>query len=48
MMNPKFFPTVMIVLCFLSAGSYAWADITDWRKISYWIAAGLLNVAVTY
>jgi hypothetical protein len=47
-MNPKLFPTIMIVLSFLSAASYAYADYTDWRHIGYWIASSILIFSVTY
>jgi hypothetical protein len=47
-MNPKIFPTIMIILCAISAINYTLVDWTDWRKILYWSAACALNIAVTY
>lgn len=44
----KLFPTIMIALSLLSALSYAIDDITNWRKIGYWIAASMLNFCITY
>lgn len=48
MINPKFLPTVMIVLSVLSAASYAYVDLSDWRKIGYWISGAVLTYCVTY
>lgn len=47
-MNPKFFPTVMIVLQVLATISYAINDISDWRRIGYWGAAVVITYCVTY
>jgi len=47
-MSTKILPTIMIILCAGSAINYALVDWTDWRRILYWTAACLLNVAVTY
>lgn len=46
--NPKFFPTLMIILSFLAAINYAVKDITDWRHIIYFICGGILTICVTY
>jgi hypothetical protein len=48
MLTTKLFPTLLIALDVLAAASYAWHDITDWRKIVYWLAAAILTTAVTY
>lgn len=48
MLTTKFFPTLLIGLDVLAAGAYAWHDITDWRKIIYWLSAAILTACVTY
>ena len=45
-MNPRFFPTVLMVLD-VCAG-VVWACQGDWRKAIYWIAAAVLTYTVTY
>jgi hypothetical protein len=45
-LNPKFFPTILIVLDICAAMAYV--PIGDWRKICYWLSAGLLTFVVTY
>lgn len=45
-MNPRFFPTVLIVLMVCAAVVYAVAG--DWRKATYWTAGAVLNIAVTF
>lgn len=45
-MNPRFFPSVMIALSFLAAAVYAGHG--DIRKTTYWVAAAILNICVTY
>ena len=45
-MNPKIFPTILIVLDFAASVGYL-AD-GDLRKFIYWIAAGVLTICVTY
>lgn len=45
-MSPKFFPTCLIVLDVCAAAGYIGAG--DWRKIGYWLAAGVLTYCVTY
>lgn len=48
MLSTKFFPTLLIVLDVFAAGAYAWHDVTDWRKIIYWLSAAILTACVTY
>lgn len=38
----------MIVLDLLAAAGYAWHDITDWRRIGYWLSAAVLTYCVTW
>lgn len=45
-MNPKLFPTLLIVLDVFAAAGYVSAG--DWRKVIYWLAAAVLTSAVTY
>lgn len=45
-MNPKVFPTILIVL--MGASSIVYAFDGDWRKSVYWLAGAILNVCVTY
>lgn len=40
------FPLMLIALDVGSAIMYAFSG--DWRKVVYWIAAAVLNVAVTF
>lgn len=40
------FPVVMMVLDLCAAGVYAGHG--DWRKVIYWIAAAIINAAVTF
>lgn len=44
--NPKILPTVMMVLQFLAAIPYAIKG--DTKMTVYWIAAGVLTLALTY
>lgn len=44
--NPKVFPTMLIVLDVLAAVHYVPAG--DWRKVVYWLAAGVLSYVVTW
>ena len=44
--NPKILPTVMMVLQFLAAIPYAIEG--NARMTIYWIAAGVLTLALTY
>lgn len=45
-MNPKLFPTILIVLDVCAAAGYFQCG--DWRKVIYWIAAATLTYTVTY
>lgn len=45
-MNPKLFPTILIVLNIAAAA--VWAVHGDWRKCTYWLAAAVLTFVVTY
>ena len=44
--SPKLFPTILIVLDIAAAVVYATHG--DWRKMTYWIAAGVLTLVITY
>ena len=46
LINPRFFPTLLIVLDVLAAAAYATHG--DTRKIIYWLSAAVLTAAVTY
>lgn len=47
--DPRFFPTILIVLDVLSAGVYAYTGgFSEWRMILYWLAAALLTFVVTW
>jgi len=48
MMFTKVFPTILIVLDVLAAGGYAYHDLSDWRKIGYWLSAAVLTYCVTW
>ena len=45
-MNPKVFPTLLILLSAGAAVVYACQG--DWRKFAYWTAASVLNASITY
>ncbi|HLP41248.1 MAG TPA: hypothetical protein VK465_07050 [Fibrobacteria bacterium] len=45
-LNPKIFPTCLIILDVCAAAGYIGAG--DWRKIVYWVAAACLTYVVTY
>jgi len=45
-MNPKVFPTVLIVLNVAAAIVYATKE--NWRMTVYWLAAAVLTAAVTF
>jgi len=45
-MNPKIFPTILIILDVCAAIGYV--PTGDWRKIIYWLAAAALTYCVTY
>jgi len=44
--DPKFFPTLLIIIMVLAAVVYACAG--DWRKCVYFVAAAVLNLVVVY
>ncbi|MBQ0066826.1 MAG: hypothetical protein KBS60_01370 [Phascolarctobacterium sp.] len=44
--NPKFFPTVMILLDLCSA--VVWGYHGNIRQVIYWVAAAVLTASVTY
>ena len=44
--NPKFLPTLLIVLNVLTAIRYGFA--TDWKHSIYWTASAILLGTVTY
>jgi type IV secretory pathway VirB2 component (pilin) len=46
--STKLFPSIMIVLNILAAGTYALHGLTEWRQIVYWLAAAVLTFVVTY
>lgn len=45
-MNPKVFPTILMVLDICAAIAYVTVD--DWRKTVYWTAAAVLTGVVTW
>lgn len=45
-MNPKIFPTVLIILDLCACAPYFYKG--DWRMGVYWIAAAVLTTMVTY
>lgn len=45
-MNPKLFPTILMILDVLAA--IVWATNGDLRKTIYWLSAAILTAAVTY
>ena len=45
-MTAKIFPTILIALDLGAAVVYGISG--DWRKVVYWIAAAVLNAAVTF
>ena len=48
MLTTKLFPTLLIVLDIFAAGGYALHDLSDWRKIGYWLSAAVLTYCVTF
>lgn len=44
--SEKFFPALLILLDIGAAIVYA--KHKDWRKVIYWLAAAILNAAVTF
>ena len=45
-MNPKIFPTILMILDICAA--LIWFANNDWRKGIYWIAAAILTCSITY
>lgn len=45
-MNPKIFPTILIVLDVVA--SIVYLSSNDWRRAIYWIAAAVLTATVTF
>ena len=45
-MTTKIFPTILIALDIGAAVVYGISG--DWRKVVYWVAAAVLNAAVTF
>ena len=43
-LNPKLFPTILIVLDVCAAFGYY----GDWRKVGYWLSAAAITTFVTY
>ena len=46
--DPRFFPTVMIIFDIAAAAVYLSGGLENWRKFIYWFAAGILTFCVTY
>jgi hypothetical protein len=44
--DPRIFPTILIILDVLAAIGYATHG--DWRKTVYWLAAAALTFVVTF
>lgn len=44
--DPRIFPTILMTLDFIAA--IVWAFHGDFRKVVYWIAAGILTLTVTW
>ena len=42
------FPYLIITQFIIAGTIYLVLDPTDWRKYSYWYAAAMLNIAVTF
>lgn len=45
-MNPKLFPTLLIILDVAAAAVYLSEG--NWRRFVYWLCAGALTASVTY
>ena len=45
-LDPRAFPTVLIVLDLCAAAGYA--PCGDWRKVLYWLAAATITAMVTW
>lgn len=46
MKSEYIFPSILIIIDLLSAVVYAGKQ--DWRMVIYWVAAAVLNAAVTF
>jgi len=44
--DPRFFPTVLIILDICAAISYTYSG--NWRRSVYWLAAPILTITVTW
>ena len=44
--DPNLFPKVIIFLYACSSSRYAWQG--DWGRATYWIAAALITISVTF
>jgi len=44
--DPRFFPSVLIVLDLFACCRWAWDG--DWRRAVYWLAAAVLTTTVTW
>ena len=44
--DPRFFPTILIVLDVCAAIAYGYAG--NWRRAVYWMAAAILTTTVTW
>lgn len=45
-MSEKIFPTILIIMQILASIPYLRKG--DWWMVTYWIAASVLNIAVTF
>lgn len=48
MLSTNFFPTLLIILDVFAAVGYAVHDLSDWRKVGYWLSAAVLTYCVTW
>ena len=47
--DPRFFPTILIVLDLLAACNYwRFGGLNEWRMVVYWLAAATLTFTVTW
>ena len=44
--DPRILPTVLIVIDVMAALAYI--PTGDWRRVAYWLAAGVLTAVVTW
>ena len=47
-LDPRVFPTVLIILDILAAVGYGMLGWHEWRKVVYWLAAAVLTYSVTW